>query len=98
MTNKLDFQTYLYLNHNQFIIYIAEIITNEKIYSEKLEIEKNFTELKFSKLDEFLDFNIFKIEKKLDNFIKDVYVILDSREFHSIKLSIKFYLIFTSIT
>jgi len=89
MTNKLDFQTYLYLNHNQFIIYIAEIITNEKIYSEKLEIEKNFTELKFSKLDEFLDFNIFKIEKKLDNFIKDAYVILDSREFHSIKLSIK---------
>ena len=49
MTKKIDFQTYLYLNHNQFIIYIAEIITNEKIYSEKLEIEKNFTELKFLK-------------------------------------------------
>ena len=89
MTNKLDFRTFLYLNHNQFIIYVAEILTNEKIYSEKLEIEKNSTELKFSKLDEFLNINIFKIEKKLNNFIKDIYVILDSNEFHSIKLSIK---------
>ena len=89
MTNKVDFQTYLYLNHNQFIIYVAEILTNEKIYSEKLTIEENSTELKFDKLDQFLDSNIFKIEKKLNNFIKDMYVILDSNEFHSIKLSIK---------
>ena len=89
MTNKVDFRTYLYLNHNQFIIYVAEILTNEKIYSEKLEIEENSIELKFSKLKEFLDVNIFKIEKKLNNFIKDMYVILDSKEFHSIKLSIK---------
>ena len=89
MTRKVDFQTYLYLNRNQFIIYVAEISTNEKIYSEKLVIEENSTELKFSKLEEFLNINIFKIEKKLNNFIKDVYVILDSNEFHSIKLSIK---------
>ena len=89
MTNKVDFQTYLYLNHNQFIIYVAEILTNEKIYSEKLVLQENSKELKFSILNEFLDINIFKIEKKLNNFIKDIYVILDSKEFHSIKLSIK---------
>ncbi len=89
MTNKVGFQTYLYLNHNQFIIYVAEILTNQKIYSEKLAIEENSSELKFSKMDEFLDSNILKIEKKLNSFIKDVYVILDSKEFHSIKLSIK---------
>ena len=89
MTSKSDFRTYLYLNHNQFIIYVAEILTNEKIYSEKLTIEENSTELKFDKLDQFLDSNIFKIEKKLSSLIKDIYIILDSNEFHSIKLSIK---------
>ena len=89
MTNKVDFQTYLYLNCNQFIIYVAKILTNEKIYSEKLVIEENSTESKLSKLDKFLYSNIFKIEKKLNSFIKDVYVILDSKEFHSIKLSVK---------
>ena len=89
MIRGADFQTYLYLDNTQYIIYITDNKTNEKIYSEKLEIDENSTELKFSKLDEFLDINIFKIEKKLNNFIKDIYVILDSKEFHSIKLSIK---------
>ena len=89
MTKKIDFQTYLYLNHNQFIIYVAEISTNEKIYSEKFVLKENSTELKLRKLDEFLDSNIFKIEKKLNSFVKDIHVILDSNEFHSIKLSIK---------
>ncbi len=89
MTKKGDFQTYLYLNHNQFIIYVSKILSNEKIYSEKLVMENNYTEFKFDKLDKFLDSNIFKIEKKLNSFIKDIYVILDSKEFHSIKLSIK---------
>ena len=89
MNKEVDFQTYLYLDHNQFIIHVAEIFTNEKIYSEKLAIEESSTELKFIKLDEFLGSNIFKIEKKLNCFIKDIYVILNSEEFHSIELSIK---------
>ena len=89
MIREADLQTYLYLNNTQYIIYVTDNKTNEKIYSERLAIEENFTELKLSKLDEFLNFNIFKIEKKLNNFIKDIYVILDSKEFHSIKLSIK---------
>ena len=89
MIREADFQTYLYLNNTQYIIYLIDNKTNEKIYSEKLAIEENSTEFKFRKMDEFLDSNILKIEKKLDSFIKDIYVILDSKEFHSIKLSIK---------
>ncbi len=89
MIRGADFQTYLYLNNTQYIIYVTDNKTNEKICSEKLAIEENTTQLKFSKLDEFLESNILKIEKKLNSFIKDIYVILDSEEFHSIKLSIK---------
>jgi len=89
MIREADFQTYLYLNNTQYIIYVTDNKTNEKIYSERLAIEENSVELKFRKLDEFLDSNILKIEKKLNSFIKDIYVILDSKEFYSIKLSIK---------
>ena len=89
MIREADLQTYLYLNNTQYIIYVTDNKTKEKIYSEKLKIEENSTEFKFRKMDEFLDSNILKIEKKLDSFIKDIYVILDSKEFHSIKLSIK---------
>ena len=89
MIKERDFQTYLYLNNTQYIFYVIDNKTNEKIYSEKLAIEENSTKLEFSKLDKFLDSNILKIEKKINNFIKDIYVILDSKEFHPIKLSIK---------
>ena len=91
MIREADFQTYLYLNNTQYIIYVTDNKTNEKIYSERLAIEENSVELKFRKLDEFLDSNILKIEKKLNSFIKDIYVILDSKKFLSIKLSIKKY-------
>ena len=89
MIREADFQTYLYLNNTQYIIYVTDNKINEKIYSEKSAIEENSSDTNFSKLDEFLDSNILKIEKKLNSFIKDIYVILDSKEFHSIKLSIK---------
>ena len=82
MIREEDLQTYLYLNNTQYIIYVTDNKTNEKIYSEKLAIEENSTELKFSKIDEFLDSNILKIEKKLDSFIKDIYVILDLSLIH----------------
>ena len=67
MIREADFQTYLYLNNTQYMIYVTDNKTNEKIYSEKLAIEENSTEIKFSKLDEFLGSNILKIEKKLNN-------------------------------
>ena len=43
MIRETDFQTYLYLNNTQYIIYVTSKKTNEKIYSERLEIEKNST-------------------------------------------------------
>ena len=75
MIRETDFHTYLYLNNTQHIIYVTDNKTNEKIYSERLAIEENSTELKLSKLDEFLDSNILKIEKKLNSFIKDLSLI-----------------------
>ena len=41
------------------------------------------------KLDNFLAKNIFKIEKILKNFVKDINIILDDKEFFPIEISIK---------
>ena len=40
MIKEIDFQTYLYLNNTQYIIYVTDNKSNEKIYSEKLIIEE----------------------------------------------------------
>ncbi len=89
MISEVTFQTYLFLNNKQFEIHVINKITNKKIYSEKLLLKEDNPDLKFDKLNKFLEVNIFKIEKVLKDFIKDIYVILDSKEFYSVKLSIK---------
>ena len=40
-------------------------------------------------LNEFLEKNIFKVEKTLKSFVKDIDIILDNKEFFSVKMSIK---------
>ena len=89
MSREIDFKTYLFLDNSKFVIYVIDNVTNEKIYSEKLVSKENFLDLKFNELNKFLELNVFKIEKILRNFINDIYIIWDSKEFHSIRLSIK---------
>ncbi len=89
MTKEVNFETYLFLGNTRYVIYVFDNMANEKIYSEKFVIEEKTPDFIFSQLNEFLESNIFKIEKTIKDFIKEIYVILDSKEFHSIKLSIK---------
>ena len=63
-------------------------ISLETIYFEEIILEDNYNDLTFKRLNEFIENNIFKIEKILNNFVKNIYIILDSKEF-SVKLSIK---------
>ena len=50
MIREADLQTYLYLNNTQYIIYVTDNKTNEKIYSEKLAIEENSTAVSYTHL------------------------------------------------
>ena len=88
MTNKLENKIFLFLGNDKFtivalnstdeIVYKDEILTNNK----SIHIDSNF-------LDNFLNENIFKIEKKLDEFIKSIFLIIDHQNIFSICLSIK---------
>ena len=49
----------------------------------------NHYKFNFEKINEFLEKNIFKIEKILNCFVKNIYIILDSDELFSVRLSIK---------
>ena len=66
------------------IIYGFKILFKE----EKLLDDHN-EDSNLKKLDNFLAKNILKIEKILKNFVKDVYIILDDKEFLPIEISIK---------
>jgi len=89
MSDKINFETYLFVNNKKFIICVIHNISHEIIYSDQKLLTENYDSLNFERLNEFLAKNIFKIEKILKNFIKNLNIILDSEEFFSINLSIK---------
>ena len=88
MVEYSNFETYLFLSPKKFIILVVKE-TKEKIYENELFLESNNKDFDLDKLDEFLNNNIFKIEKILNNFIKNVNLIIDSENFFSVSLSIK---------
>ena len=89
MNNELNFETYLFINDKKLIICVIQNTTNEVIYKEQMILDDSFDELKFKRLNDFLDKNIFKVEKILKNFIKNIFIILDSKEFFPIEISIR---------
>ena len=89
MSEETNFESYLFINNKKFIICVIHNISYKIIYSEQTLLTSNNNELDFEKLNEFLEKNIFKIEKILNNFIKNINIILDSEEFFSVTLSEK---------
>ena len=64
MDSTPSFKTYLYLSHKKFIICVMEVIDLKIIYKQEFFIKDHSNELEFRILKDFLEKNIFKIEKK----------------------------------
>ena len=87
-TNK-DFETYLFLGTDKISISVydkqnlSNLYFKEEIYNDKKK------DLDLQSVKYFLEENIYKIEKILRKFIKNVNLIIDSSEFLTVQLSIK---------
>ena len=89
MNKENELKYYLSVSPNKYGIYLFDTKNLKNLYKQEIILNNDTNYQNYDELKKFLDDNIFKIEKKLDSFIEDIYVILDSKEFHSIKLSIK---------
>ena len=81
MDSEKNFETYLVIDQDEFIISTIDNTTYEIVYTEKVLIDCTKEDLNFEKLNEFIEHNIFKIEKNLKNFVKNIYIILNSKVF-----------------
>lgn len=88
MDDNLNYETYIFVSSKKVIISVNTDLVNE-IYQAELVFEDTPQEINFEKLDYFLNENIFKIEKKLKNFIKKVSLIIDLDVFFPIEISVK---------
>ena len=78
MIEEKDFETYLYVEKNKFIIFLFDTNKLINIYKEELAF-KNYYDISFKELSNFLDDNIFKIEKLLGKFIKNIFLIVEDK-------------------
>ena len=89
MQNDLNFETFLFLSPKKIILSVNKKKIFEQIYKNEILIDNYSNELNFEKIDDFLNENIFKVEKILDNFIQNINIAIFSEDLFYIKISVK---------
>lgn len=89
MSNDIDFQAYLFISSQKMIISVNDNNNFKTLYQKETFINVDEEEFNFQKVEEFLNKNIFLIEKMLKKFIKKIYLIIESKAFFPILVSIK---------
>ena len=86
MIENSDFETFLYISKSKYQIFVYDKDNLKNLYSE--EIEKS-DEIELNTLSKFLDNNIYKIEKKIKNFIRSIILIIEDDKILEIGISLK---------
>ena len=86
MTEETDFEIFLYISKNKYQIFVYDKDNLKNLYESELKINDDI-DLNF--LSKFLDENIYKIEKIVSNFIRDIILIIDDDKIFNTNISIK---------
>ena len=86
MIENSDFETFLYISKNKYQIFVYDRINLKNLYHKEI---KSDDEIELNILSKFIDDNIYKIEKIIKNFIKNIILIIEDDKVLEIGLSIK---------
>ena len=89
MNEELEFETYLSISPNEFSIYLFNTKNHKNLYKEVFKFESKKEIIDFKSLAIFLEDNIFKIEKLVGKFIKNISLIIENSKVINIGLGIK---------
>ena len=89
MNSDKDLKSYLLVSPKKIAILVKEELNPKEIYKKEIFVHTESNSINLEFLSHFLDENIFKIEKTLKRFIKNIYLIIDTNNFLPIKISIK---------
>ena len=89
MNEELEFETYLSISQNQIAIYLFDIKNVKNLYEEKIVFENYNNNLDLNNLTKFLDKNIFKIEKLVGKFIKNIFLVIEDKNVLNLFIGIK---------
>ena len=88
MNEILEFETYLSISQNKFGIYLFDNKNRNNLYAKEITFEKTDF-INRSHLKQFLDDNIFRIEKLVGKFIENIFIIIDYENILNTQIGIK---------
>ena len=86
MIENSDFETFLYISKSKYQIYVYDKNNLKSLYNEEVE---SSDEIELNILSQFLDDNIYKIEKMIKNFIRNIILIVEDDKVLNIGISLK---------
>ncbi len=89
MGSNINFDTFLYLSPKKIILSVNKKQSLKSIYKNEILIDNFSNEIDFKKLDKFLNENIFKIEKNLGDFVKNISIGIFSENIFNLQISVK---------
>ena len=89
MNEEINFETYLIISYRKFEIFLLDIKNYKNIYQEEFKFKDISEKLDFNILSEFLENNIFKIEKLSGNFVNKINIVIESNSILTSKIGMK---------
>ena len=86
MIENSDFETFLYISKNKYQIFVYDKNNLKNLYHEEIG---NNDEIELNILSKFIDDNIYKIEKMIKNFIRNIILIIEDDKVLDIGISLK---------
>ena len=86
MIENSDFETFLHISKSKYQIFVYDKNNLKNLYSEEIGYSD---EIELNTLSKFLDDNIYKIEKKIKNFIRSIILIIEDDKILEIGISLK---------
>ena len=91
MANDLDFEAFLLFSPEKLILSVNRKSDFKLIFKDEYSFENNLNYLNFDQLTSFLNENIFKVEKILGSFIEKINIIVETKDFLNLQISMKKY-------
>ena len=89
MTEELNFEAYLVISQKKFEIQLLDKKNLKNIFKDQILIENYADLIDYNLLSSFLDESIFKIEKLIGKFLKNIFVIIENTKVLNSSLGIK---------
>ena len=86
MIEEKDFEIFLYISKNKYQIFVYDKNNLKNLYNAEIE---NNDELELNILSKFLDNNIYKIEKMIKNFVRNIILIIEDDKVLELSFSLK---------